>query len=73
MRDDILAFVAENLDLPHVGMETKLADLNIQSLDMIELIFAMEEKFGVELPFNANDGSEFETIGDVVKAVDSVQ
>lgn len=56
-----------------VTRETELADLNLESLDSIELIFALEEKFNIEIPFNANDpnsaGISFETAGDVIDAV----
>jgi acyl carrier protein len=38
---------------------------------MVEVMFALEEKFGIELPFNANtSSSEFETVGDVIAAVE---
>ena len=56
-----------------VARETELVDLNLESLDSIELIFALEEKFNIEIPFNANDpnsaGISFETAGDVIDAV----
>jgi acyl carrier protein len=50
--------------------QAKLSDLNVSSLDMVEVMFALEEKFGIELPFNANtSASEFETVGDVIASV----
>ena len=56
-----------------VTRETELADLNLESLDSIELVFALEERFNIEIPFNANDpnsaGISFETAGDVIDAV----
>jgi len=56
-----------------VARETELADLNLESLDSIELIFALEEKFDIEIPFNANEansaGISFRTAGDVIDAV----
>lgn len=56
-----------------VARETELADLNLESLDTIELIFALEEKFNIEIPFNANEtgtaGISFTTAGDVIDAV----
>jgi acyl carrier protein len=56
-----------------VTRETELVDLNLESLDSIELIFALEEKFNIEIPFNANDpnsaGISFEAAGDVIDAV----
>jgi acyl carrier protein len=56
-----------------VARETELADLNLESLDSIELIFALEEKFNIEIPFNANEansaGISFSTAGNVIDAV----
>jgi len=59
-----------------VTRETELVDLNLESLDSIELIFALEEKFNIEIPFNANDQNSavisFETAGDIIDAVAKV-
>jgi acyl carrier protein len=54
-------------------LDAKLADLNIASLDVVEIVFALEEKFDIQIPFNANKAqAEFETVGDVVRAVDKL-
>ena len=41
--------------------------------DVAEIIFAIEEKFDIEVPYNANDtnaaGINFETVGDVVDGI----
>jgi len=61
------------VDPDKVERETELADLNLESLDSIELIFALEEKFNIEIPFNANEsnstGISFATAGNVIDAV----
>lgn len=61
------------VDPAKVARETELADLNLESLDSIELIFALEEKFNIEIPFNANEansaGISFTTAGAVIDAV----
>ena len=42
-------------------------------LDIVEIIFAIEEKFDIQIPYNANDQEmEFETVGHVVDAVKKV-
>jgi acyl carrier protein len=46
--------------------------LGLESLDAVEMIFDLEEKFDIQIPYNANTDNartEFETVGDVVKAV----
>ena len=48
-----------------------MADLNVSSLDMVEVMFALEDKFGIQLPFNANTSSnEVQTVGDVIAMVE---
>lgn len=71
--DEILDVVAQKamIDRSKLAYDAKLSDLNITSLDMVEVIFALEDKFGIELPFNANTNvAEFETVGDVIKMVE---
>jgi len=71
--DEILDIVAEKamVDRTKLVPEAKLSDLNISSLDMVEVIFALEDKLGIEMPFNANtNAEEFQTLGDVIKAVE---
>lgn len=72
---DIIRIIAEHasVDPGTVGRDTELSELEIESLDVVEIVFKLEEHFDIEIPYNANeqaqDGAEFETIGDVVDAV----
>ena len=34
--------------------ETKLEEVDIESLDLVEIIFEIEERFKIEVPQNAN-------------------
>jgi acyl carrier protein len=71
--DEILDVVAQKalIDRSKLTPEVNLADLSVSSLDMVEVIFALEDKFGVELPFNANTSAgEFKTVGDVIAMVE---
>ena len=52
-------------------IQKKLADLNVSSLDMVEVIFALEDRFGIQLPFNANtSANDMQTVGDVIAMVE---
>ena len=51
--------------------DTKLADLDASSLSVMEIIFAIEERFNIELPYSANDLAAIETLGQIVEAVRS--
>lgn len=71
--DEILDIVAKKamVDRARLTPDAKLSDLNISSLDMVEVIFALEDKLGIEMPFNANTtAQEFQTLGDVIAAVE---
>lgn len=72
--DEILDIVAQKamVDRGKLTPEARLSDLNISSLDMVEVIFALEDKLGIEMPFNANTtAQEFRTLGDVIAAVEA--
>ena len=46
------------LEPSDVSLDSTLADLGIDSLGLVESIFAIEEEFDISVPFNANDPSE---------------
>jgi acyl carrier protein len=43
-------------------------DLNADSLDVVELIMALEEEFGIEIP--DDDVANMKTVGDVVSYIE---
>ncbi len=64
VKDRVIAIVAEQavLEPSDVTMESTLEDLGIDSLGLVESIFAIEEEFDISIPFNANEpeNSEFD-------------
>lgn len=75
IENDIFDIIAEKaaVERGKIHSSAKLQELEIESLDVVEIIFAIEEKFDIHVPFNANDQElEFETVGDVVKAVEGL-
>jgi acyl carrier protein len=58
----IRTIIAEQalLDVSDVRDESSLEDLGIDSLGLVESIFAIEEAFDISVPFNANNPSESE-------------
>lgn len=66
MTDDITtrirAIIAEQamLDPEQVTDEATPADLGIDSLGLVESIFAIEEEFDISIPFNANEPEKSE-------------
>lgn len=51
--------------------ETPIADLGIDSFSIVEIIYEVEEKLGVEVPFNANENpfGDMATVGDLIDAL----
>ncbi len=46
-------------------------DLDVDSLSMVEIIYACEEKFGVSIP--DEDAKELKTVGDAVTYIENHQ
>lgn len=56
-----------------ISLSTQLTDLKIESLDLAMIVFDIEDTFGIEIPYNANeDVEDFKTVGSVVDRVKSL-
>lgn len=50
--------------------DTAIDALGLDSIDFVELLFMIEEKFNIDIPFNANsEGLLFDTVGGAVEHV----
>lgn len=78
VKDKVIEIIAEQavLDIGDVTMAATLEDLGIDSLGLVESIFAIEEAFDITVPFNANDPSEsgfdISSVASIVKAVEGL-
>lgn len=76
VKDKVIAIIAEQavLEPSDVKMDMTLEDLGIDSLGLVESIFAIEEAFDISVPFNANDpgASDFD-ISSVARIVAGVE
>ncbi len=57
IQDKVIAIIAEQavLDPSDVTLDSTLESLGIDSLGLVESIFAIEEEFDISIPFNANE------------------
>ena len=73
---DVMSVIKKKIrvDRSEITMDDRLADLGLESLDALELVFDLEEKFDIEIPVNANDAQigGFEKVSDVVAAVQKI-
>ena len=68
--DKITSILADQLgaDASEMSMETNIArDLGADSLDVVELLMAINDEFGVEIP--DEEIENLKTIGDVVEYI----
>jgi alpha-pyrone synthase len=72
-QDEIIGMIVKRIRAApeRVTLAASLDELGLESLDVIEMAFDIEERFNIEIPFNANNntGPAFKTVGDVVVAV----
>ena len=70
--NEILDIVAKEtaVDRARLVPDAQISDLGIPSLDLVQAIFAIEERFEVDIPVMAErSGNEFQTVGDLVSHV----
>ena len=70
----VIAIIADKalLHPSELSSEMPLADLGVDSLAMVEAIFAMEEAFDIAIPFTAQNGEtgfDLSTIGAIIEGV----
>ena len=70
----VQGIVSERLgvDVDKVTMEAEfIGDLNADSLDLVEVIMALEQEFGTEI--KDEDAESIRTVGDAVKFIEERQ
>lgn len=78
VRDKVIAIIAEQavLDTSDVTGGSTLEDLGIDSLGLVESIFAIEEEFDIQIPFNANEpeASDFDisSVDAIIAGIDAL-
>ena len=76
VQDRVIAIIAEQavLEPSDVTLDSTLEDLGIDSLGLVESIFAIEEEFDISVPFNANEptASDFD-ISNVAAIINGIQ
>ena len=68
----VLELVGEQagIDPKKISLLCKIEDLNLDSVAIVELIFSLEEKFNISIPFEGLDESElkknFHTVSSLI-------
>lgn len=69
--EKVQGMIVEQLgvEAANVKLETSFEDLDADSLDIVELVMALEEEF--ELEISDEEVEKIKTVGDVVKYIDA--
>ena len=73
--EKIITILRKNMRNPEkeITLDTKLADLEIESLDLAVIVFDIEDTFGIQIPYNANEEVvDFATVRSVVDRIKAV-
>ncbi|MEN8894661.1 MAG: acyl carrier protein [Yoonia sp.] len=78
-QDQIIAILADQamLEPSDIGLENSLEELGIDSMALVESIFAIEEVFDITVPFNANapgdSAFDISSVAAIIAAVDKLK
>lgn len=78
IKDRVIEIIAEQavLEPSDVTADSTLEDLGIDSLGLVESIFAIEEAFDISVPFNANapEDSDFDisSVASIVAGIEKL-
>ncbi len=78
IQDKVIAIIAEQafLEPDDVKLENSLEELGIDSMGLVECIFAIEEAFDISVPFNANEPSasdfDISSVAAIVRAIEAM-
>jgi acyl carrier protein len=70
---DVIAIIAKKIPgdkKKDIKLTDNLQELGLESIDALEMVFDLEEKFAIQIPYNANSAAtDFSTVGDVARAI----
>lgn len=68
----IIRIIAEQLGIEEkeISEQTAFADLGADSLDLFQIISALEEEFDVE--FDGDDAEEIKTVGEAIEYIKNI-
>lgn len=72
MKEEIISLIAEVLEIPEETINEKtnlIKDLDVESLDLVDLVAAFEEKYNIEIL--DKDIKNLQTVNDIIKYIES--
>ena len=74
----VVEIIAEQaiLDVSDITPEATLEELGLDSLGIVESIFALEENFGIQIPFNSSspDSNDLDlsSVGSIIREIEKL-
>jgi len=70
--EELIDIISEEalIDRDKLDPAAKLEDIGLDSVDLVSVVFAIEEKYGIEIAEDAFDRTE--TLGAVIKKIDGL-
>ncbi|MBS4889491.1 MULTISPECIES: acyl carrier protein [Anaerococcus] len=71
IREELIELVKENLDIneDEIDFEKEITEYDIDSIDMLDFIMAIEDKYDIE--FSDDELDEIEKFSDVISLIES--
>ena len=72
MKNEIISLISSTLGINKKKINEKtnlIADLGLESLDLVDLVAAFEEKYQIEIP--DQDIKNLQTVEDIIKYIES--
>lgn len=71
IRERLKELAVENLDLnpSEIDFDSKISELDIDSIDLVDFIMLIEDEYSVE--FSDEELDEIETLADIVSVIES--
>ena len=71
MKEEVIELISSVLEIEKKDINEKtnlVADLGVESLDLVDLVAAFEEKYEFEIP--DKDIKNLQTVGDIIKYIE---
>ncbi|MEZ6132943.1 MAG: acyl carrier protein [Planctomycetaceae bacterium] len=72
VEEKVISIVSDQLDTPKEDIDSKSSfvdDLKADSLDIVELVMALEDEFDIKIP--DEDYDKIKTVGDVISYIEA--
>lgn len=69
IRDEVLNGLQDKLGLDNLNESSRLQDLGIDSLDVVEYLLEIEETYNIEFP--PEEMQNLSTLGDLIRIIES--